>query len=78
MISDVLTHKYFWGTRQQLLCGKVIADWVDTDRNTALDPIFGALLCPCGGKEVYNHVNVFNPEQGQINHCSIFASYITR
>ncbi|XP_066919944.1 uncharacterized protein [Clytia hemisphaerica] len=49
VLSEVLKNEDFWGTRQQLLCGKVISDWIDTD-HLPIDPIFGALLCPCGGR----------------------------
>ncbi|XP_066912933.1 uncharacterized protein [Clytia hemisphaerica] len=48
--SEYLGTAEFWGTRQQLLCGKVIADWVNCHLNESIDPIFGALLCPCGGR----------------------------
>ena len=53
--SQFLGTADYWGTRQQLLCGKVIADWVNPDCNSSLDPIFGALLCPCGGKKQKLH-----------------------
>ena len=46
--SEKLHTKKFWGTRQQLLSGKVIVDWLETE--ISIDPIFGVLLCPCGGK----------------------------
>ena len=38
----------YWGTRQQLRAGKVIADWIDK-RHGNLDPIFGILLSPTAG-----------------------------
>ena len=41
-------HNEYWGTRQQLLAGKVIADFVDKDYGP-LDPVFGVLLCPVAG-----------------------------
>ena len=44
----MLDHTEYWGTRQQLLAGKVIGDWVDRD-NGSLDPIFGAILQPTAG-----------------------------
>lgn len=39
----------YWGSRQQLRAGKVIADHIDI-QNGALDPIYGVLLCPSAGK----------------------------
>ena len=47
--SLVLEHSSYWGSRQQLMAGKVIADWVDRE-NGALDPVFGILLQPTAGK----------------------------
>ena len=44
----LLQTKHFWGTRQQLRAGKVIADWVDPI-NGPIDPVFGVLLCPTAG-----------------------------
>ena len=44
----MLKTKTYWGSRQQLLAGKVIADWVDRE-NGPLDPIFGVLLNPTAG-----------------------------
>ncbi|XP_057293209.1 uncharacterized protein LOC130621867 [Hydractinia symbiolongicarpus] len=38
----------YWGSRQQLRAGKVIADHIDI-QNGALDPIYGVLLCPSAG-----------------------------
>ena len=40
----------FWGTRQQLLAGKVIADWLSEDNKPPMDPIFGVLLNPTAGR----------------------------
>ena len=51
------THYSYWGTRQQLRFGKVVADWIDKDYGP-LDPIFGALLSPTGGKlQLLNIIN---------------------
>lgn len=47
--STRLGHQAFWGSRQQLLSGKVIADWVDKE-NGSLDPLFGVLLQPTSGR----------------------------
>ncbi|XP_066928123.1 uncharacterized protein [Clytia hemisphaerica] len=47
--SEDLNHTNYWGTRQQLLAGKVIADHVDKSYGS-LDPIFGILLCPVAGR----------------------------
>jgi len=41
--------KRYWGTRQQLLAGKVIGDWVDRE-NGPLDPVFGVMLNPTAGR----------------------------
>ena len=48
VLSEALGTVGFWGTWQQMLCGKVIADWLDPSQ-VALDPIFGVLLNPTGG-----------------------------
>ncbi|XP_066936407.1 uncharacterized protein [Clytia hemisphaerica] len=45
----VLRSNEYWGTRQQLRAGKVIADWLDP-LNGPLDPVFGVLLCPTAGR----------------------------
>lgn len=37
--SEVCEHKPYWASRQQLLAGKVIADYIDPE-NGELDPIF--------------------------------------
>ena len=47
--SERLDHKKFWGSRQQMLAGKVIADWIDPEGGP-LDPIFGVILQPTAGK----------------------------
>ena len=47
--SQRLDHKKFWGSRQQMLAGKVIADWIDPEGGN-LDPIFGVILQPTGGR----------------------------
>ena len=47
--QELKDHKGYWGSRQQLLSGKVISDWVDKE-NGPLDPIFGALLQPTTGR----------------------------
>lgn len=47
--SEKMNTKKYWGTRQQLLAGKVIADWVDVEGGP-LDPIFGVLLQPNAGR----------------------------
>ena len=51
MKSQGLETVKYWGSRQQLLGGKVIADWVDRD-NGPLDPLFGVLLNPTAGTYV--------------------------
>jgi len=52
--SEVLeeNHSFYWGTRQQLLFGKVICDWLATQdsEKASMDPIFGTLLNPTGGR----------------------------
>lgn len=48
----MLTEDQYWGCRQQLLSGKVIADWVDTTAGP-MDPIFGVLLSPTAGKRQF-------------------------
>ena len=40
----------YWGTRQQLLAGKVICDWLSEDDMPPMDPIFGVLLNPTAGR----------------------------
>uniref|UniRef100_A0A7M5WWB6 Uncharacterized protein n=1 Tax=Clytia hemisphaerica TaxID=252671 RepID=A0A7M5WWB6_9CNID len=52
--SEVLhqDHSFYWGTRQQMLFGKVIVDWLPEHIETKtppMDPIFGTLLNPTGG-----------------------------
>ena len=47
--QELKDHKNYWGSRQQLLSAKLIADWLDPD-NGPLDPIFGALLQPTTGR----------------------------
>ena len=47
--TAVLKTAEYWGTRQQLRAGKIIADWIDPVYGP-LDPIFGVLLCPTAGK----------------------------
>ena len=47
--QPIRTHNNFWGSRQQLLSGKVIADWVDPEHGP-LDPVFGVLLQPTAGR----------------------------
>ncbi|XP_057295352.1 uncharacterized protein LOC130623840 [Hydractinia symbiolongicarpus] len=49
VVSEKCETDSYWGTRQQLLAGKVIADWVDQD-NGPLDPIYGVLLNPTAGR----------------------------
>ncbi|XP_066936888.1 uncharacterized protein [Clytia hemisphaerica] len=52
--SEVLEgkHSFYWGTRQQLLFGKVVCDWLAcrTESKNPMDPVFGALLNPTGGR----------------------------
>lgn len=48
VISEKCEHQKYWGTRQQLLAGKVIADWLET-KYGCLDPIFGVLMNPTAG-----------------------------
>ena len=48
--SEILYTSEYWGTRQQLLAGKVIGDWVDRE-NGPLDPIFGVILQPTAGND---------------------------
>ncbi|XP_066936890.1 uncharacterized protein [Clytia hemisphaerica] len=52
-------HDHYWGTRQQMMCGKTIADWLEKREKKAknstydadsFDPIFGVLLNPTGGR----------------------------
>lgn len=50
--SQKLETTHYWGTRQQLRAGKVIADWIDR-RKGSLDLIFGVLLCPTAGRLNY-------------------------
>jgi len=47
--SEECNHEGYWGTRQQLLAGKVIADWLDVN-NGPIDAIFGVLLNPTAGR----------------------------
>ena len=62
-------HNHYWGTRQQMMCGKVIADWLEkrekkvknsTYDAESFDPIFGVLLNPTGGKIWINVVGSNN------------------
>jgi len=48
-ISEALHHDAYWGSHQQMLAGKVIADFIDADYG-ALDPVFGVLLSPVAGR----------------------------
>jgi len=53
--SQPLEHKGYWGTRQQMLAGKVICDWLesfdkDDDDDEPMDPIYGVLLNPTSGR----------------------------
>ncbi|XP_066930228.1 uncharacterized protein [Clytia hemisphaerica] len=43
-------HAEYWGTRQQLLAGKVICDWLSEDDQPSMDPIYGVLLNPTAGR----------------------------
>lgn len=61
-LSDQLNHSNYWGTRQQLLAGKIIADYIDPDYGP-LDPIFGVLLCPVAGEYLF--------EDSSIQHSAI-------
>jgi len=51
VLSDENGH--YWGTRQQMMFGKVISDWIEGlekgHGNRAMDPVFGLLLNPTGG-----------------------------
>lgn len=49
VLSEECEHEKYWGTRQQLLAGKVIADWIDIEKGP-LDPIFGVLMNPTAGR----------------------------
>ena len=59
-LSEVLSdeHAFYWGTRQQLMFGKVISDWIEGLKKDdghghgsgAMDPIFGTLFNPTGGE----------------------------
>ena len=42
-------HFQYWGSWQQLMSGKVIADWIDRN-SEPMDPIFGVLLHPTTGR----------------------------
>eukprot|EP00111_Clytia_hemisphaerica_P002457 TCONS_00007030-protein len=45
-------HDFYWGTRQQMLFGKVIVDWLPDhieNQSRPMDPIFGVLFNPTGG-----------------------------
>ena len=48
MASQRLQHRKYWGSRQQLLAGKVISDWIDPEGGP-MDPIFGVILQPTAG-----------------------------
>nr|XP_047144665.1 uncharacterized protein LOC101239989 isoform X2 [Hydra vulgaris] len=43
--TDVLNHTDYWGSLQQIMSGKVIADFVAEDYGP-IDPVFGVLLNP--------------------------------
>ena len=60
--SEKLKHKKYWGTRQQLLAGKVICDWLCEDDKPPMDPIFGVLLNPTAGEFKY----LRNPDENLI------------
>ncbi|XP_065670456.1 uncharacterized protein LOC101239989 isoform X3 [Hydra vulgaris] len=47
--TDVLNHTDYWGSLQQIMSGKVIADFVAQDYGP-LDPVFGVLLNPTTGR----------------------------
>ncbi|XP_002159012.3 uncharacterized protein LOC100205034 isoform X2 [Hydra vulgaris] len=47
--TDILNHNDYWGSLQQIISGKVIADFVAEDYGP-LDPIFGVLLNPTTGR----------------------------
>ena len=55
----ITSHNSFWGSRQQMLSGKVIADWIDR-KNGPLDPIFGVLLQPTTGRAGPADAGLFN------------------
>eukprot|EP00794_Sanderia_malayensis_P020205 gene20205-22181_t len=48
-VSEMLNHREYWATRQQMLSGKVVADWIDPEYGP-LDPVFGCLLNPTLGR----------------------------
>ncbi|CAH3131784.1 unnamed protein product [Porites lobata] len=57
---------WYWGTKQQLRCGEIIADTLG-----GLDPVFGILLYPAGGRtELANpnnkHFRITGKEQEEI------------
>ncbi|XP_047144655.1 uncharacterized protein LOC101239989 isoform X1 [Hydra vulgaris] len=47
--TDVLNHTDYWGSLQQIMSGKVIADFVAEDYGP-IDPVFGVLLNPTTGR----------------------------
>lgn len=55
VLSEELHHERYWGTRQQLLFGKVVSDWLDIrykkpKDKPPTDPLFGSLMNPTGGR----------------------------
>lgn len=56
-LSEELTHTDYWASRQQLLSGKVVADWIDQDYGP-LDPFFGVLLNPTLGLRISYQINI--------------------
>jgi len=74
-----LEHGEYWGTRQQLLSAKVIADWVDRI-NGPLDPIFGVLLQPTAGRvgpgdSGFLHNMLFEGDQFMAYHSAVHDAF---
>ncbi|XP_057304611.1 uncharacterized protein LOC130641704 [Hydractinia symbiolongicarpus] len=74
VISEKCEHQKYWGTRQQLLAGKVIADWLET-KYGCLDPIFGVLMNPTAGRvgpgdSCWIH-NMLNDDTGYMAYHSV-------
>lgn len=65
-LSVLREDDWYWGTKQQLRCGEIIADTLG-----GLDPVFGVLLYPAGGRtELVNpnnkHFRITSKEQEEI------------
>ncbi|XP_065670455.1 uncharacterized protein LOC101239809 isoform X5 [Hydra vulgaris] len=77
--TDVLSHSDYWGSTQQLLSGKVIADFVAGEYGT-LNPVFGVLLNPTTGRvgpgdTGLMHDILFDDDGPWANHAAVHDAF---